>query len=100
MTDAVRKIDYTHFYGTEEGLFGALTELVHSGMVILKNAPQRTETIQMCMARFGPVAETIYGIDWRVKVEDNPINIAYSNEHLGKTVMVHKLAENSKQSVA
>ena len=69
-------------------------------MVILKNAPQRTETIQMCMARFGPVAETIYGIDWRVKVEDNPINIAYSNEHLGKAVMVHKLAENSKQSVA
>ena len=80
----INEILFDEFHDTNPGLMEALQSLVRDGVVILKGAPKRTETIQRCMGKFGPVMETIYGIDWNVKIEHDPINIAYSTEKLGQ----------------
>jgi hypothetical protein len=46
---------------------------------IVKNVPKKENKVKELAELIAPVQQTIYGEVFDVKVEKNPINIAYSN---------------------
>ena len=53
------------------------------GVCVLQNVGTDEETLRKVAELISPVQKTIYGELFDVKVEKNPINIAYSSVELG-----------------
>ena len=75
---SVARLDYASVMGSEEGVRVWLEVLARDGLCIIADVPTRDEEVRRVAERCGPVMNTIYGLQWDVKVEPNPINIAYS----------------------
>ncbi|XP_075254174.1 gamma-butyrobetaine dioxygenase-like [Convolutriloba macropyga] len=86
LVEPVEPMNYTDFVSSDESLFRALSQLMFNGVVLIKGAPSHTETIQMCMSKFGPIEDTIYGLDWRVKIHldqsENAIGVNFKDYHM------------------
>lgn len=52
------------------------------GLCVVKNLPCEDNQVTKLASLITPVQRTIYGEKFDVKVDDNPINIAYSNAKL------------------
>ncbi|AXN42600.1 Gamma-butyrobetaine dioxygenase [Mycobacterium marinum] len=55
-----------------------LGALADNRVLVLEGAPTRVGVVGPTAARIAPVMPTIYGDTWLVRVEDRPVNIAYT----------------------
>jgi alpha-ketoglutarate-dependent taurine dioxygenase len=53
--------------------------LAEYGVCVIRNLPAKDKMVKALAELIAPVQNTIYGEVFDVKVEENPINIAYSN---------------------
>ncbi|CAF0734248.1 unnamed protein product [Brachionus calyciflorus] len=66
----------------EEKIYEWLEHLVLYGLAIVKNLPTENNMVKKLAELIAPVQNTIYDQLFDVKVDKNPINIAYSNAPL------------------
>ena len=60
-----------------------MKSILISGLCMLKNVPTHDKMVAEVARLISPVQNTIYGSVFDVIATPNPINIAYSNAHLG-----------------
>jgi hypothetical protein len=53
------------------------------GVCVVQNVPTQEKMVMKLAEIIAPVQRTIYGEIFDVRVDENPINIAYSNAKLG-----------------
>ncbi|XP_048579291.1 gamma-butyrobetaine dioxygenase isoform X2 [Nematostella vectensis] len=74
-------MEYREMSDSDEGLLKYLRHLNEYGISVLTGVPKNVHVTQVAR-KFGPVLETIYGRDFQVISQPNPINIAYSDVNL------------------
>lgn len=78
------EVEYSEIISSREGLWKMLCQLSDHGLSLIKHVPTDDEENVLKVARLmGPQLETIYGVTFDVCSVPDPINIAYSNVHLG-----------------
>ena len=63
---------------TAFGLVGFLDGFLRTGVGLIQNDRAEAGTILSVARRFGPVRETNFGTLFEVRVEDNPVDLAYT----------------------
>lgn len=71
--------DYAEIQTNRSQRFQWLWTIAKHGLCIVRNLPIRTGMVKNLAELISPVQNTIYGDVFDVKVDDDPINIAYSN---------------------
>lgn len=79
--------DYKSFYGpdgskNDDQMLKFLTHMSEYGMAIVRNCGVKQNTVQAFAELTAPIQKTIYGEQFDVKVDKNPINIAYAEGFL------------------
>ena len=73
---------YEDVMGAEEPIFAWTHELVRSGLCVITGVPQEPGVVTEVASRVAPVLPTLYGTSFDVRVEGQPINIAYTDRAL------------------
>ncbi|DAZ99677.1 TPA: hypothetical protein N0F65_001914, partial [Lagenidium giganteum] len=67
----------------DEGLFNVLHQIVEHGFTVVRNTPSEPGEVKRVAQRIAPVSHSfLYGDVFDVIAEQDPVNIAYTNEHL------------------
>jgi len=74
----VSSVEYASVMESEEGVRTWLEILARDGICVIDGVPVEDSKVSEVAQRCGPVMRTIYGMQWDVKVEPKPINIAYT----------------------
>ena len=78
MANKVLYVDYDDYMLTEEGLYKAVKQLQHFGLMFIKGIPEgRHDAVEGIAERIGNLKNTFYGKTWDVKSVKNSKNIAY-----------------------
>jgi alpha-ketoglutarate-dependent taurine dioxygenase len=75
----VSSVDYASIMQSEEGVRTWLEIILRDGICVIDGVPVEEGKVCQVAQRCGPVMHSVYGMHWDVKVESNPINIAYTN---------------------
>lgn len=75
----VSSVDYASIMESEEGVRTWLEIILRDGICLIDGVPVEEGKVCQVAQRCGPVMHSVYGMQWDVKVESNPINIAYTN---------------------
>jgi gamma-butyrobetaine dioxygenase len=67
----------------KQGVYEWLRQMAAYGVCVVRNVPTEEKMVKRLAEIIAPVQNTIYGEIFDVKVDENPINIAYSNAKLG-----------------
>jgi len=78
----VPTVAYEDVMGAEEPVFTWTHELVRSGLCVITGVPQEPSVVTKVASRVAPVLPTLYGTSFDVRVEGQPINIAYTDKAL------------------
>lgn len=80
---AVPTVEYERMMNDDEGLFEMLHQVVENGLSVVKNTPAVEKEVKRIAERVAPVSHSfLYGDVFDVIAEQNPVNIAYTNQHL------------------
>ena len=77
-----KKIDWYDFLKEKDVAIDGLKEFVKHGVVILKNAPKKPETLEKLSTRFGPIHETLFERIHNVSVTGHVYNVAHTSKGL------------------
>eukprot|EP00834_Sanchytrium_tribonematis_P008050 NODE_843_length_3569_cov_0.535447.p1 type:complete len:388 gc:universal NODE_843_length_3569_cov_0.535447:1515-352(-) len=75
------KVDYNDFVNS--CFKECVNRLYFDGILVIKNCPPKTDTVEIIGQKFGPIYDTFYGKSWDVKNTTNAINVAYTAGELG-----------------
>ena len=77
-----QKIDWESFLSKKDTAVEGLKEFIRHGVIILKNAPQESETLEKLSVRFGPIHETLFERIHNVSVTGHVYNVAHTSKGL------------------
>jgi len=76
----VPRISYDRVMTSEDGVFEWMDHIMQDGLCIVQDTPCHEEgEVTKLARRIGNVMDTIYGEIWDVRLEHDPINIAYTS---------------------
>ena len=79
-TSSLPRVDYADLI--ENGPIEWMEEIVRWGVCIVQNVPTEDGEVVRAASMIAPPMNTLYGVQFDVRVEQNPINIAYTTAAL------------------
>ena len=76
------KHDWKGFLDDNETAIKTLKDFVESGVIILENAPKKSNSLELLSKRFGPIHETLFERIHNVSVTGHVYNVAHTSKGL------------------
>jgi alpha-ketoglutarate-dependent taurine dioxygenase len=80
--DPVPTCKFDDIIDSEEGTHEWVSKLMDTGICVVNHAPKKPDYVAKLASRMAPPMRTLYDETFDVRVEKNPINIAYTNTEL------------------